>query len=338
MKVGLIGRAGSGRSTLFDAVTGMTGAGRQPGRMRLGLARVGDPRLDLLSEICAPRRAVHAEFTLAVPPGSLDVAALREMRDLRALAHVVDAFSGASPEQAVAEQLAELQTEMLLADMERVENRLVRIHKGGQARPGEREAVEAAARVLEGEQPLRLHRWDERAAGLLAELGLVSQRPLLTLVNLAEQRLGRPLDAGVTQRAAAVCSEVLALSAELEREIVQLDSGAQRDFLAAYGLAEPLSQRFARACLALLDQICFFTIGPDEVRAWPVERDSRAQRAARAIHTDLEKGFIRAEVITFDDFVAYRSEAACRAAGRQRIEGKDYPVQDGDIITVRFNV
>jgi ribosome-binding ATPase YchF (GTP1/OBG family) len=173
---------------------------------------------------------------------------------------------------------------------------------------------------------------------LLAELGLVSQRPLLTLVNLAEQRLGRPLDAGVTQRAAAVGSEVLALSADLEREIVQLDSGAQGGFLAAYGLAEPLSQRFARACLALLDQICFFTIGPDEVRAWSVERDSRAQRAARAIHTDMEKGFIRAEVITFDDFVAYRSEAACRAAGRQRIEGKDYPVQDGDIITVRFNV
>jgi len=167
---------------------------------------------------------------------------------------------------------------------------------------------------------------------------LVSQRPLLTVVNIAEDRLGQPLPAGVVRDAAAVGSELLALSAELEREIVQLESAAQAEFLRAYGLAEPLSQRFARACLSLLDQICFFTIGPDEVRAWPVERDIRAQRAARAIHTDLEKGFIRAEVITFADFIAHRSEAACRAAGRQRIEGKDYVVKDGDIITVRFNV
>jgi ribosome-binding ATPase YchF (GTP1/OBG family) len=142
----------------------------------------------------------------------------------------------------------------------------------------------------------------------------------------------------VRAAAAAAGSELLWLCATLEAEIAALEPEAQREFLAAYGLEEPVSARFLRTALGMLDQICFFTVGPDEVRAWNIRRGTNARRAARAIHTDLEKGFIRAEVIDYPVFIEQGSEARCKAAGKLRLEGKDYIVKDGDIITVRFNV
>jgi ribosome-binding ATPase YchF (GTP1/OBG family) len=338
MRVGIIGRAGSGRATLFEGLTGQQSAAGQRARMRLGVARVEDPRVDRLVAICKPRKTVHAELTLALPPGGLDVPALRELREIRAYAHVVGAFSGEPLVEEVTTQLRELSAEMVLADMERVENRVGRLAKGAAARPGEQELLAAAGALLEQEQPLRLQPWDEQATKLLDELGIVSHRPVLTVVNAAEELATATPPADVVSAARAVGSEVLWLCAALELEISRLDAESRDAFLAEYGLDAPVSQRFARACLALLDQICFFTVGPDEVRAWPLQRASNARRAARAIHSDLEKGFIRAEVIPYDVFVAAGSEARCRETGQLRVEGKDYVVLDGDIITVRFNI
>jgi ribosome-binding ATPase YchF (GTP1/OBG family) len=344
MKVGIIGRLGAGRGTLFESLTGLVGAAAAPSnKTRLGIARRLDRRVDVLTEICKPRKTVYAELVLALLPtpakGPVDISLLREARDLRALAHVIGVLEGEPPQELVPRQVQELATELVLADMERADTRLGRIRKGGQARPRERETLEAALACLEQERPLRLERWDEQQHDLLDELGLISHRPLVTVVNVPEPLLhrGEPLPP-VRQAVAAQGSPVLWLSAPLEAEIAALKVEDQVQFLAAYDLKRPAARRFVRAAFELLDRICFFTIGPDEVRAWPIPRGSSARRAARAIHSDLERGFIRAEVVDFETFVQQGSEAACRAAGLLRTEGKDYVVQDGDIITVRFNV
>jgi ribosome-binding ATPase len=342
MKVGIIGRSGAGRSTVFDALTGLQGTARVPGKTRLGIARVLDARVDALSALCKPKKTVYAEVSLSVPPNAstkpVEVSAIREMRDLWAYAHVIGVFSTDALEVAAAAQIAELTTELVLADMERVENRRARIAKGGGARPGEDDALARATTQLESERPLRLVDWDEQARSLLDELGLLSQRPLLTVVNVAETHAGEGPGEALRAAAATAGSELLWLCATLEAEISALEPEAQREFLGAYGLREPVSHRFVQAALALLSQICFFTVGPDEVRAWNIRRGTNARRAARTIHTDLEKGFIRAEVIEYGVFIEQGSEAKCKTAGKLRLEGKDYIVQDGDIITVRFNV
>jgi hypothetical protein len=342
MKVGILGRVGAGRNTVFDALTAGQGAPRTPGKLRLGIAQVTDPRLDILTGLCKPKKTVHAEVTIAVPnnagAGPVEIAPVREMRDLAAYVHVVGLFASDAAAEEAARQINAFSAELVLADMERVENRRARIAKGGGARPGEEDALVRAAAQLETERPLRLLEWDENARALLDELGMMSQRPLLTVANVAEARAGETPPAVALEAARAQGGELLWLCATLEAEIASLEPASQQEFLSAYGLSEPVSGRFVRACLQLLDQICFFTVGPDECRAWNIRRGTGARRAARTIHTDLEKGFIRAEVIDYDVFVAQGSEAKVKAAGKLRLEGKDYIVQDGDIITVRFNV
>ena len=343
MKIGFIGTQGAGRSTLFSAVTGRNISARAtPGKTQLGIARIMDQRVDRLTEICKPKRTVHAEVVVSLPPpapaGPVDIAALREMRDLGALAHVIGAFDGDPPERVVPPRITELTTELILADLDRVETRLTRIGKGGHARTREDELLARARACLDAERPLRLERCDEQLTALMDELGLTSHRPLITLVNVAEDQLRGGCPPAVIEATAAVGSEPMWLCATLEAEIAALEPQEQQEFLVAYGLSRPVSQRFVQAAFSLLNQISFFTIGPDEVRAWPIASGSNARRAARTIHTDLERGFIRAEVVTYDLLLEHGNEARCRAVGVMRTEGKDYEVQDGDIITVRFNV
>jgi ribosome-binding ATPase YchF (GTP1/OBG family) len=342
MKVGLIGRQGSGRSTLFTALTGLQRRSQAAGKTQLGIARVPDSRVDRLTSICKPKKTTYAEIILALipaaPTGPLDVMLVRQMRELRALAHVVGAFAGESAGSAVVALMDELTTELVLADMERVETRRTRIGKGGHARTREDEMLARAAAGLDRERPLRLEAWDEQQLGLMDELMLMSHRPLITVANVDEAQAAASPPNEVVQAAQRVGSRLMWLCAPLEAELATLQDGEQAEFLAAYGLSQPAAVRFVRAAFSLLDQICFFTEGPDEVKAWPIQRGTVARRAARTIHSDLERGFIRAEVMAFEDFVEQGSEARCRSAGLLRTEGKDYVVRDGDIITVRFNV
>ena len=341
MKVGIIGRAGDGRSTVFDALTGMSGAARTPGKLRLGIARVPDTRLDRLVAIYNPRNTVAAEVALALPPnptgGLLDPTEVGQMRDLWAYAHVVGAYAG-DPQQIAAAQLEELTCELVLADMARVERRQERVGKGGGARPGESEALERAAAQLDGEQPLRLLAWEEEQGAILDDLCMMSRRPLLTVINVPEEQAGDAPSPQLREQARRWGIHLFWLCAPLEAEIASLPADSRHEFLEAYGLEQPAAHRFVQTCLRLLNQICFFTVGPDEVRAWSIPRGSRAPRAARTIHTDLERGFIRAEVVTYEDLLEHGSESACKAAGKLRTEGKDYVVQDGDVINIRYNV
>ncbi len=342
MKVGIVGRVGSGRSSLFSALTGQQLGPGAAAKTRLGVARVADQRVDRLVEIYKPRSTVYAEVNLALPPNttaaSLDATTLREMRDLSAYAHVVGAFGGEDPAEKVLAELLELTTEMVLADMERVEKRIANIKKARSARPGEEALLERADAQLAGEQPLRLADWSEEERGLLTELGLLSQRPVVVVANVTEDAVADGAPEAVTAAADDAGLALLWLSVPLEVELAGLDDESRADFLEAYGLSSPAADRFVMSCLALLDQICFFTVGADEVRAWPLSRGAHARRAARTIHSDLEKGFIRAELFTYDDLMEHKTEAAVKAAGKLRMEGKEYIVQDGDVINVRFNV
>ena len=342
MKVGIIGKVGSGRSTLFSALTGQTLGPGAAAKTRLGVARVPDERVDRMVEIYKPRSTVYAEVNLALPPNttsaSLDAQALREMRDLSAYAHVVGAFGGEDPEQQVPAEAQELTTEMVLADMERLEKRVANIKKARSARPGEEALLERADAQLQKELPLRLVAWTEEERGMLTELGLLSHRPVVTVANIAEEGAGDDVPASVAEAAREAGAPVLWLNTPLELEISGLDAETRDEFLEAYGLTQPASVRFVQTCFSVLDQICFFTVGPDEVRAWPLQRGEHAKRAARTIHSDLEKGFIRAEIFTYDDLMEHKTEAAIKTAGKLRQEGKTYIVQDGDIVNVRFNV
>lgn len=341
MRIGILGRKSSGRSTFFDALTGQTTTPHGAAKLRMGLAKVIDPRIDKLSAMYEPKKTTYAEVTLCLPPpapaGPVDIPSLRELRDLRAYVQLVAAYSGETDEQVVAE-IDAFNTELVLNDMERVEKRHARILKGGGDRPGELAMLEKAGKCLEEEKPLRLLSWDEQEEVLLSEIGLLSWRCLLTVVNVDDGRLADGMADSIKEIIAQKGAEAMLLSATLEAEIATLDAEAQAEFLEAYGLTEPVSIRFVQQALAMLEQICFFTTGKDEVRAWPIARDTAARRASRTIHTDLEKGFIRAEVISYATLIEQGSEAACKSIGELRVEGKDYIVQDGDIINVRFNV
>src|SRR5262249_35118545 len=191
---------------------------------------------------------------------------------------------------------------------------------------------------LEGGQPLRTMHWSEAEEKEMAHFHFLSRQPMLLAVNVPEEAAGAPASAEVTEAAKQRGAEAIALSAEVEAEIAQLDPKDQRDFLESLGIAQPARARFIRAAYELLDLISFFTVGEDEVKAWTIRRGDRAPRAASRIHSDLERGFIRAEVVHYQDFMACGSEAKARHEGKLRLAGKGYVVQDGDIITFRFTV
>jgi ribosome-binding ATPase len=192
--------------------------------------------------------------------------------------------------------------------------------------------------VLEAERPLRSLSINELDRAALRGYGFLTDRPLLVALNRGEDRAGEPMPDRIAARLAELSSAGLVLSASVEAEIAALEPDEQAAFLADMGLTESALDRFIRAAYGLLDLISFFTVGPDEVRAWPIRRGTHARQAAGVIHSDLERGFIRAEVIPYDVFMKYGSEHAVKESGHFQVQGKEYVVADGDIMHIRFNV
>jgi len=346
VKVGLVGFAGSGKTTVFNTLTGLHVAAGFGGEVHLGTVKVPDPRIDALSRIFHPKKTTFAEIVFSDIPGEHDAShkglsrrALDKIRDQDVLCLVLRAFPNAALEQDAdpAGDLEAFVTECLLADLEMVERRLDRALKE-KLPPLEVAAFELMKQTLDTELPLRslpesvLHR------DFLKGYAMLTDRPLLVVLNRAESEAAEPLPAAMAQRLAQQHAEGLVLSASVEAEIAAMAPADQQAFLDDLGLKEPARDRFVRTAYHLLDLISFFTVGEDEVRAWPIRRGTHARAAAGKIHTDLERGFIRAEVMRYDDFVKYGSEHALREAGHQKVEGKDYIVADGDILNIRFNV
>jgi ribosome-binding ATPase len=346
MKIALVGFAGSGKTTVFNTMTGLDAPVGFGGEARLGTVRVPDPRIDALSRIFSPRKTTYAEMTFYDIPGEhgaekkgLSRKGLQQIRDQEALCLVLRDFPNPALE-GDADPPADLEAfhaECVLADLEIVERRLDRARRE-KASPAEIDAFETMKAALENERPLRALSPDELNRDLLRGYALLTDRPLLVALNVTEERAADPLPPGLAGRLAEIHAAGLVLSASMEAEIAGLPADDQAAFLADLGLAEPALHRFIRTAYGLLDLISFFTVGSDEVRAWTIRRGTRARQAAGRIHSDLERGFIRAEVTPYDVFMQYGSEQAVKDAGRLQLEGKDYVVHDGDILSIRFNV
>ncbi len=349
MRIGIIGVKYTGKTTLFNAITGQslpTGQGGvEPHR---AVAQVPDPRLDHLTEIFRPRRTVPAQVEWVDIPGfQLDAAAggregtrfLEHGRRVEALALVVRCFDAGLGAPRPGGEMEAVDTELALADLQVVENRRERLARDRQkmgrlANPGEAELLARFQAHLEQGRPLREMALTPEESKLISGFGFLTIKPLLTVLNGPEE--GVP--ASVSALATARGGETLELCAKLEEEIAQLAPAERLEFLAGMGIAEPALHRMIRASYRALGLRSFFTVGEDECRAWTLRAGALAPEAAGVVHSDMERGFIRAEVCTFEDLAAAGSLAAVRKNNRLRLEGKAYEVQDGDVLSIRFSV
>jgi GTP-binding protein YchF len=357
VKIGLVGLPRSGKTSLFNLLTGSSvptsSFGSPRGQMHVGIARVPDERVDRLSALFSPRKTTCASFEVVdlagISKGDRQGLEAREFRNADALLHVVRAFPDMAGAPATPPgDIEDLDTELMLADLEVVERRLERLEASIRKRRTdvevkEQEILRQLASALGADTPIRALDLSADQKKAIRGFTFLSQKPILHVLNLAEKDIAFGAMAadrfGLTAvTAAAPGTRIGWVSAVIEAEVGQLAGVEQVAFLADLGLAEPAIKRLLRDCYALLGLISFFTVGEDEVRAWPIRRGTRAQDAADTIHSDIARRFIRAEVVSYADLVAASGEmAVARERGQLRLEGKDYIVQDGEICHFRFS-
>ncbi|KIX15928.1 DUF933 domain-containing protein [Dethiosulfatarculus sandiegensis] len=339
MRLTLCGLPSSGKSTIFSALAGRklsTGKGRD--ETNQVLLPVPDERVDKLSALFNPKKTTYAQVTYLDPAQPVVKAEdpltklPLELRQADGLVEVVRNFDGGLGEPDMISDHQDFADELLLNDLITVERRLERIalerKRGRKVDEEEKSLLETAKEHLNAEKPLRL--LPEVAGHVkLKGFGLLTAKPLIVVANNEEDDDQAP-DLGE--------ETPVVIRAGIESELAELSEEERAEFMADLGITESALDRLIQAGYQALDLISFFTVGEDEVRAWTVERDALAPRAAGVIHTDLEKGFIRAEVMRYEDLMEQGSEAAVKKAGQMKLVGKDYQVQDGDILHVRFNV
>ncbi len=348
MKAGIIGRRGSGKSTVFHALTGMApveGQADQKNRARLGQIRIPDPRLDFLEATYGSRKKVQVELTVldfAPNPkeqkagAALDASLLPLMRELDALLIVIAEFGSASVELVPA--LENVEAELVFADFEQAERRLERLKKEKPSGDFERMALEKCMRHLESGAPLRMLEFTAQESQVLATFCFLSQKPAIVVINCDAEQAAAEVPAAARTAIASRGLDALRLAAAFEAELWQLSPEEQGELLSEAGLKAPARDRLIAALYAHLGLMTFYTAGEPEAHAWSLRRGATALEAAARIHSDIARGFIRAEVVSFEDFAVLRSDAKVKEAGKLRLEGKDYVMRDGDIIHIRFKV
>lgn len=336
MKLGIIGQPLAGRSTIFETLTGQETDPALRSEDRIAVVRVPDDRVDALSRMFEPRKTIYAQVEYLLPGtggSKKDQSPWLAVKECDALIHVV---RNHGPERNPLRDFRALDQELILSDLVQVEKRLERIgldQRRGKKTPAEELQLLSESRsLLEAEIPLR-HRPELANSKTLRGFTLLSAKPVLVVFNNDEDDLRQP-EIGE----AAARERCLVLRGKLEQELARMGAEEVGDYMAEYGIDASAMDLMIRLSYEVLGLASFFTVGSDEVRAWTIRRGTPAVEAAGVIHTDFQKGFIRAEVIAYEDLMAAGTMAEARRRGTFRLEGKTYAVKDGDIINFRFNV
>lgn len=358
MEVGIVGLPVSGKTTLFSTLSGQAAVGQGGGKVDVhrGVVKVPDERLDRLSEIFRPKKTTHATIEYievggmereAASAKGFDPQFLHTLKNTAALCVMIRAFENEfhphpSGNVDVNRDIRTVETEFLLSDLSIVENRIERLEKQilkskEEVSVRELDLLKRCREFLESEKALREMQFSEEEELMVRGFQFLSAKPLIFVINIDEKEIKR--EAEILSRIPEKPHvKVIALCAKVEQEISQLAEADRAMFLEDLGIAEPALPKLIHSSYDLLGLISFFTVGETECHAWTIKQGTHAQKAAGEIHTDLERGFIRAEVVHYDEFMKWGSMAKCREHGALRLEGKQYPVKDGDIMTIRFNV
>lgn len=348
VKTGIIGARGVGKSTVFHALTGLAplpGQADAKNRARFGQIKVADPRLDFLEATYGSKKKVPVELTVldfAPNPkeqkegAALDPSLLPLIRDLESLLIVVPDLSGC--QTPVVPAVESVDGELIFADFDQAERRLERLKKEKGPVDFERGALEKCLKWLEEGRPLRLLDLTAQEMQAFSSFGFLSRKPAIAVINCDADRATAELSAADSAALKSRGVDVFRLAASFEAELWELDSAGQHELLHEAGLEAPARDRLIAALYRDLGLITFYTAGEPEAHAWSLRRGATALEAAARIHSDIARGFIRAEVVGYGDFAALRSDAKVKEAGKLRLEGRDYVMQDGDIIHVRFKI
>ncbi len=333
MKAGLFGHSQSGKSLLFKALTT-----QDPNKTSVGLVKVTDPRIQQLSDIFKPKKTTFAEIIiedLGHPTKSgrkgIDSKFVERLMGVDIGVFVLGAFLGMED---IVEDFHKLMDDLLIADLELVERLVHRWKKEGRSAK-EIAVLDKVLNTLQMEQPAYLAGLDDSERAMLAGIRLITANRLVIVVNHGENDVDIK---ALKKEVEAWNAPILKVNAQIEAEIAELDPESREEFIVGLGIGESVVDRLVKTIFDMMDLISFFTVGPDEVRAWPIKRGTIAKKAAGKIHSDLEKGFIRAEVVDYDTFIKYKDMKVIKDKGLLRLEGKDYVVKDGDILNIRFNV
>ncbi len=344
MRVGICGYPGSGKSTVFSA---LAPGGKADREVAYGNIKVPDERVDFLAAVFKPKKTTLAEITFVDvggtggrAGGAFPPEVLQAMRNADVLVHVVRGFDNPAlttpPDPKRDEQM--FNDELLLLDLGILEKRGERFKKEAKKGPEVDVNKKCIDHLEKGEALRTLGLSEEEIKSLGPGIQLLSLTPLITLYNLSEQAWGDAASQALRETKKATSSATMAICGAIEAEIAGMPAEDQAEFLQGLGLGEPARNGFIKTAYALLDLISFLTAGPDECRAWPIRRGTVARKAAGKVHSDIERGFIRAEIYRPEDLKVAGSEAALKTQGKMRVEGKEYVMGDGDVVNFRFNV